>query len=34
VKAKPLLQKMSTSEPDLQVRNAALQQINNLLTHK
>ena len=32
-KAKPLLEKMSASEPDLQVRNAALQQINKL-THK
>jgi len=29
-KARPLLEKMSTSEPDLQVRNAAIQQVNNL----
>jgi len=31
-KAAPLLEKMSTSEPDLQVRNAAIQQFNKL-TH-
>jgi len=29
-KARPLLEKMSSSEPDLQVRNAAIQQLNNL----
>jgi HEAT repeat protein len=29
-KARPLLEKMSTSETDLQVRNAAIQQLNNL----
>jgi hypothetical protein len=32
-KAKPLLLKMSAGEPDLQVRNAAIQQLNNL-NHK
>ncbi len=32
-KARPLLEKMSTSEPDLQVRNAAIQQLNKL-NHK
>ncbi|HUI07724.1 MAG TPA: HEAT repeat domain-containing protein [Verrucomicrobiae bacterium] len=29
-RATPLLEKMSNSEPDLQVRNAAIQQLNNL----
>jgi len=33
IKARPLLEKMSTSEADLQVRNAAIQQLNKL-THK
>ncbi|HUJ71285.1 MAG TPA: HEAT repeat domain-containing protein [Verrucomicrobiae bacterium] len=33
IRAAPLLEKMSTSEPDLQVRNAAIQQFNKL-THK
>jgi hypothetical protein len=29
-KARPLLEKMSATEPDLQVRNAAIQQLNEL----
>jgi HEAT repeat protein len=33
VKARPLLEKMSIGEPDLQVRSAAIQQLNNL-NHK